>query len=185
MLQIIIPAPKNYISIRKRICSELENKSVNLEVVEGGTERQYSIWNGIKVLNTGVELVAVHDAARPFVKEELIVNCFKTADEFGGAVLGVPVKDTIKEVKGYLEIKSTPERDSLWQAQTPQVFTKDLIVEAYRSALKEDFLGTDDASLVERIDGRVKMVMGDFENLKITYPVDLKMAEIIAEGWNA
>lgn len=185
MLQIIIPAPKNYISICKRICSELENKSVNLEVVEGGTERQYSIWNGIKVLNTGVELVAVHDAARPFVKEELIVNCFKTADEFGGAVLGVPVKDTIKEVKGYLEIKSTPERDSLWQAQTPQVFTKDLIVEAYRSALKEDFLGTDDASLVERIDGRVKMVMGDFENLKITYPVDLKMAEIIAEGWNA
>ncbi|MBR9918541.1 2-C-methyl-D-erythritol 4-phosphate cytidylyltransferase [bacterium] len=185
MMQIIIPAPKNYISTCKRICSELESRSVSLEVVEGGSERQYSIWNGIKVLNTGVELVAVHDAARPFVKEELIVNCFKTADEFGGAVLGVPVKDTIKEVKGYLEIKSTPERDSLWQAQTPQVFTKDLIVEAYRSALKEDFLGTDDASLVERIDGRVKMVMGDFENLKITYPVDLKMAEIIAEGWNA
>ncbi len=94
--------------------------------------------------------------------------------------LGIPVKDTIKEVKRDLEIRSTPERSSLWQAQTPQVFKRDLIVEAYESALKEGFLGTDDASLVERIDGRVKMVMGDSENLKITYPVDLKMAEFIA-----
>ncbi|MEQ9090075.1 MAG: 2-C-methyl-D-erythritol 4-phosphate cytidylyltransferase [Balneola sp.] len=184
MMQIIIPAPKNYISTCKRICSELENTSVNLEVVEGGTERQYSIWSGIKVLNSDIELVAVHDAARPFAKEEFIVNCFKTADEFGGAVLGTPVKDTIKEVKEDLEVQSTPERGSLWQAQTPQVFIKDLIIEAYKAALKEDFLGTDDASLVERIDGKVKMVLGDFENLKITYPVDLKMAEIIAEGWN-
>lgn len=184
MMQIIIPAPKNYISTCKRICSKLENTSVNLEVVEGGTERQYSIWSGIKVLNSDIELVAVHDAARPFAKEEFIVNCFKTADEFGGAVLGTPVKDTIKEVKEDLEVQSTPERGSLWQAQTPQVFIKDLIIEAYKAALKEDFLGTDDASLVERIDGKVKMVLGDFENLKITYPVDLKMAELIAEGWN-
>lgn len=184
MMQIIIPAPKNYTSTCERICSKLESGSVTLEVVEGGSERQYSIWNGIKVLNSGVELVAVHDAARPFVKEEFITNCFETADEFGGAVLGVPVKDTIKEVKRDLEIRSTPDRSSLWQAQTPQVFKKDMIVEAYKSALKEDFFGTDDASLVERIDGRVKMVMGDSENLKITYPVDLKMAEIIAEGRN-
>lgn len=184
MMQIIIPTPKNYISTCKHICSELESRSVNFEVVEGGAERQYSIWNGIKVLNPGVELVAVHDAARPFVKEELIVNCFETADEFGGAVLGIPVKDTIKEVKEDLEVKNTPERGLIWQAQTPQVFIKDLIIEAYKSALKEDFLGTDDASLVERIDGKVKMVLGDFGNLKITYPVDLKMAEMIAEGWN-
>lgn len=184
MMQIIIPAPKDYISTCKRICSGLESGSVNFEVVEGSTERQYSIWNGIKILNPGVELVAVHDAARPFVKEEFIINCFKTANENGGAVLGTPVKDTIKEVKKDLEIKGTPERSSLWQAQTPQVFKKELIIEAYKSALKEDFLGTDDASLVERIDGKVKMVMGDSENLKITYPVDLKIAEIIAEGWN-
>lgn len=182
MMQIIIPAPKNYISTCKRICSELENRSVSLEVIEGGSERQYSIWNGIKVLNSDIELVAVHDAARPFVKEEFIANCFKIADEFGGAVLGVPVKDTIKEVKRDLEIRSTPKRSSLWQAQTPQVFKKDLIVEAYESALKQDFLGTDDASLVERIGGKVKMVMGEAENLKITYPLDLKMAELIAGG---
>jgi 2-C-methyl-D-erythritol 4-phosphate cytidylyltransferase len=180
MMQIIIPAPKKYISTCEGICSGLEAGVINFEVVEGGSERQYSIWNGLKVLKPEVELVAVHDAARPFVKEEFVSSCFVTADKVGGAVLGIPVKDTIKEVKRDLEIRSTPERSSLWQAQTPQVFKRDLIVEAYESALKEGFLGTDDASLVERIDGRVKMVMGDSENLKITYPVDLKMAEFIA-----
>ncbi|MEQ8577404.1 MAG: 2-C-methyl-D-erythritol 4-phosphate cytidylyltransferase [Balneola sp.] len=184
MMQIIIPAPQKYISTCERICSGLEAGSINFKVVEGGSERQYSIWNGLKVLKSEVELVAVHDAARPFVKEEFVSSCFVTADKVGGAVLGIPVKDTIKEVKRDLEIRSTPERSSLWQAQTPQVFKKDMIVEAYESALKEGFLGTDDASLIERIGGEVKMVMGDSENLKITYPVDLKMAELIAEGWN-
>lgn len=179
MKQIIIPAPKNYISACKRICSELENKSVNLEVVEGGSERQYSIWNGIKVLNSRMELVAVHDAARPFVKEKFIVNCFKAADIFGGAVLGAPVKDTIKKVNHEQVIVETPKRSQLWQAQTPQVFRKEIIVNAYESAIQDNFVGTDDSSLVERIGENIKVVEGGRENLKITFPIDLKIAELI------
>ncbi|XWN37135.1 MAG: 2-C-methyl-D-erythritol 4-phosphate cytidylyltransferase [Balneola sp.] len=177
--QIIIPVSKKYIETCKQICAGFKPGSVNFNIVEGSTERQYSIRNGLKVLDSEVELVAIHDAARPFVKNKFITHCFEAAEETGAAVLGIPVKDTIKEVQKDLKIKSTPDRSALWQAQTPQVFKKDVISKAYESAFQENFLGTDDASLVERIGIKVKMIMGDSQNLKITYPIDLKIAELM------
>lgn len=150
-----------------------------MRVVEGAEERQYSIANALKVLHMDAQLVAVHDAVRPFVKPAHILKCCELARKSGGAVLGVPAKDTIKMADGNGVITSTPARKNLWQAQTPQVFKKELLLKAYELALAEGFFGTDDASLVERIGGKMQMVEGDRENLKITYPVDLKIAELI------
>lgn len=178
LTEVIIATSKDHIP---DIYSMLERISgdVILKVVEGGSERQFSIYNALKEISEETTLVAVHDAVRPFIRPALIIECCNKAKEFGGAVLGVPAKDTIKQVNEKNVIKATPDRSFLWQAQTPQVFQKELLIKAYESALKENFIGTDDASLVERIGGKVQMVEGDRENLKITYPVDLKIAELI------
>ncbi|WP_421772882.1 2-C-methyl-D-erythritol 4-phosphate cytidylyltransferase [Gracilimonas sp.] len=176
--QIIIATSKNYIPTIKSMFEKLAT-DIQLNVVEGGSERQFSIYNALKLVSAECELVAVHDAVRPFVRRQLIEECCEYALSVGGAVLGVPAKDTIKKVDADKVIKSTPDRSVLWQAQTPQVFQKGLLVKAYESALEESFIGTDDASLVERIGGTIQMVEGDRENLKITYPVDLKVAELI------
>lgn len=181
--QIIIPTAKDYIDRCKELCSDLESEYISFEVIEGGSERQYSIWNALKILHNSIELVAVHDAARPFLRQDYILRCFEVANEAGAAVLGVPVKDTIKRTDEVGSVEETPNRKYLWQAQTPQVFRKDLILEAYKSASANCYLGTDDSSLVERIGAKVKMIEGDSENLKITYPLDLKVAELIAKGW--
>lgn len=178
LTEVIIATSKDHIpdihSMFKRIPGD-----VILKVVEGGSERQFSIYNALREISEEATLVAVHDAVRPFIRPALIIECCNMAKEFGGAVLGVPAKDTIKQVNEENVIKATPDRSFLWQAQTPQVFQKELLIRAYESALKENFIGTDDASLVERIGGKVQMVEGDRENLKITYPVDLKIAELI------
>ncbi|MBO6585267.1 MAG: 2-C-methyl-D-erythritol 4-phosphate cytidylyltransferase [Gracilimonas sp.] len=176
--QIIIATSKSYIPAIKSMFEQLST-DIQLDVVEGGTERQFSIYNALKLVFAECELVAVHDAVRPFVRKQLIEECCEVASNIGGAVLGVPAKDTIKKVDAVKLIESTPDRSVLWQAQTPQVFQKELLVKAYESALDENFIGTDDASLVERIGGAIQMVEGDRENLKITYPVDLKVAELI------
>ena len=128
-----------------------------------------------------IELVAVHDAVRPFVSVENILQCISVAEQVGGAVLGVPAKDTIKKVNSEGVIVETPKRAQLWQAQTPQIFQKALLGKAYDIAIKEGFFGTDDSSLVEHIGGKVKMVEGDRSNLKITYPIDLKIAELLIQ----
>lgn len=178
VVQIIVATSKSYISEIESIFDQIP-ATLNMQVVEGGKERQFSIYNALRLVSQNSELVAVHDAVRPFIRKKLIEECCSIAAKVGGAVLGVPAKDTIKKVDKDKIIESTPNRSFLWQAQTPQVFQKDLLVKAYESALEEDFIGTDDASLVERIGGVIQMVEGDRENLKITYPVDLKIAELI------
>ena len=133
--QVIIPTAKDYIDRCIEMCSDLESEHIAFEVVEGGSERQHSIWNGLKSLHEDIELVAVHDAARPFLKQDYILRCFEVANESGAAVLGVPAKDTIKRTDEVGSVEETPDRNYLWQAQTPQVFKRDLILEAYESAL--------------------------------------------------
>jgi 2-C-methyl-D-erythritol 4-phosphate cytidylyltransferase len=177
--QVIVATSKDYLDDCQKIFDKLKGTGVFFLAIEGGTERQYSIQNALNKLDENIELVAIHDAVRPFVHVNHIRNCFKEAAEFGGAVLGVPAKDTIKKVNSEYVVEETPDRSLLWQAQTPQVFKKDLIRKAYTSAITNNFLGTDDASLVERIGGKVKMVEGDRGNFKITYPLDLKVAELI------
>ena len=179
LAQVIIATSKEWFAEVEKTLQSFEVEGVAFNLVEGGAERQFSIHNALGSLQPDIELVAVHDAVRPFISVELINKCCSKAMELGGAIIAVPAKDTIKQVNEAGEIQNTPERKKLWQAQTPQVFRKELLVEAYSKAIEENFVGTDDSSLVERTGGSVGVVEGDRENLKITYPIDLKIAELI------
>jgi 2-C-methyl-D-erythritol 4-phosphate cytidylyltransferase len=176
--QIIIATSKSYMDEIRDVFSDFPD-NIDLRIVEGGSERQYSINNALKEVLSDIPLVAIHDAVRPFIRPELIEDCCAVAEKEGGAILAVPAKDTIKRVSKEKVIVETPDRSALWQAQTPQVFKKELLFKAYQSAIDDGFVGTDDASLVERIGEKVMIVSGDRENLKITYPVDLKIAEFM------
>lgn len=178
--QIIIPASKAYVGRIREILKPKLPDTIALHVIEGGTERQFSIEKALRVIK-GAGLVIIHDAVRPFIKKSHIQSCCEAAADQGGAVLGVPVKDTIKKVDSRFFVDHTPERKTLWQVQTPQVFQAEIILEAYRQAKIDHFIGTDDASLVERLGQTVKMVRGDYQNIKITYPLDLKLAQLLLE----
>ncbi len=146
------------------------------QVVPGGAERQDSVRLGLEACDGGEnDLVVIHDGVRPFCPSPLIAPLLEAAAGVGASLLGVPVKDTIKEVEEGM-VKGSPDRSRLWQAQTPQVFRLGLIREAHRRALEEGFRGTDDASLVERLGLPVAMLEGSYRNIKITTPEDLEMA---------
>ncbi|MBT2725521.1 2-C-methyl-D-erythritol 4-phosphate cytidylyltransferase [Bacillus sp. ISL-75] len=152
-------------------------KVINL--VPGGNERQDSIYNALKSVETD-GIILVHDAARPFILKEHIHRLTEMAEETGAAILGVPAKDTMKKINDGVVVE-TVERSSLWAVQTPQAFRILLLKEAYEKAEKDHFLGTDDASLVERLPYPVEVVEGDYDNIKLTTPEDLFFAEAIIE----
>ncbi len=152
------------------------------ELVAGGATRQISVYNGIQALPEDVDFVIVHDGVRPFVTDEIIFECLETAAEYGAAVAAVPVKETIKVANEESFIVGTPVREKLWTVQTPQVFRKSLLVEAYQAAQAQQIIATDDASLVEQLGHPVKLVPGSYSNLKITTPEDLFIAEILVEN---
>jgi 2-C-methyl-D-erythritol 4-phosphate cytidylyltransferase len=152
-------------------------------IVAGGAERQHSVLNGLNAMQ-GVEpddLVLIHDGVRPFVTADIIKKAAETAHEFGGAVVAVPVKDTVKVARSGV-IAETPPREQLWLAQTPQAFRFGLIHAAHLRAQAEGFLGTDDASLLEREGWPLRVVMGDYRNIKITTPEDMALAEAFLKG---
>ncbi|MBS4193387.1 2-C-methyl-D-erythritol 4-phosphate cytidylyltransferase [Bacillus sp. FJAT-49705] len=145
--------------------------------VSGGKERQHSIYNALK--QVGQEgIILVHDAARPFLDKNLLRSLIEAAKTSGAAILGVPVKDTVKKATGNF-VAETVERTSLWAVQTPQAFRFSILFEAYRKAEEDNFLGTDDASLVERLGKDVVIVEGSYDNIKLTTPEDLYFAEAI------
>lgn len=148
------------------------------ECTTGGSTRQESVINGVRKISKDTELVAVHDGARPLVKPEHIEKVIKDASVFGGATLGVPVKDTIKTVEGGL-ITDTPPRKYLYITQTPQIFKRKLYFEGIDFALEHGLDFTDDCQLVEAIGGKVAMTVGDYTNIKITTPEDIAIAEIL------
>ena len=144
----------------------------------GGATRQESVINGVKQISKEAQLVAVHDGARPLVKPEHIEKVIKDASVFGGATLGVPVKDTIKTVNDGL-ISDTPPRKFLYITKTPQIFKRQLYFEGIDFALEHGLDFTDDCQLVEAIGGKVAMTIGDYTNIKITTPEDIKLAEVL------
>jgi len=152
-------------------------------VVAGGAERQHSVLNGLRAMEeAGAEdLVLIHDGVRPFVPAELLQRAAGAADEFGGAVVAVPVKDTVKVARDGI-ITATPPREELWLAQTPQAFRYGLIRSAHEAAAAEGFLGTDDASLLERQGWPLQIVAGDYRNIKITTPEDMLLAQAFLRG---
>lgn len=151
----------------------------NIKVALGGKERQNSVYNGLKEVNEKCEIVLIHDGARPFVTNEIIEKSIECAKECNGAIVGVPVKDTIKVVSKNNEVCNTPNRSTLWSIQTPQVFNYLLIIKAHEKAKYDKYYGTDDSMLMEYLGYNVKVVEGSYNNIKITTPEDLKIAEEI------
>ena len=149
--------------------------------VAGGGERQYSIANALEVMRPETEIVLVHDAARPLIQAQEIRQVIAAARYHKAAGVAVPVKDTIKEVNTQQFAVATPPRQMLWAMQTPQAFDGALLRRAYSQAAVEGFLGTDDASLVERLGIQVKLVCGSYSNIKITNPEDMVIAKALLE----
>lgn len=176
--QVIIATSEAYVDKAQNMLANILPNSVEGRCLEGGETRQDSIFKALNKVST-VDLVIVHDAVRPFVKLQYVEECCSQAARYGAAVLGVPAKDTIKRIDEDNVVQETPPRKYLWQTQTPQVFQRSLLHEAYESARKENYIGTDDSSLVERLGEKVKMVQGDRSNFKITYPLDLQLAELL------
>ena len=156
------------------------------ELVSGGKRRQDSVYNGIKATSKKCDLILIHDAGRPFIKEEDVSAVVKKAQKSMAAILAVPVKGTIKQVtrsKGQkvtreIYVKKTLDRKLLWEIQTPQVFAKGLIVRAYKKFNRLNV--TDDAALVEKLKSKIAIVHGSYNNIKITTPDDLGIAKILS-----
>ena len=151
-------------------------------IVAGGDERQKSVFKGLMEVSSRTDIVLIHDGARPFVSEESIINSITSAEEFGGSVVAVPVKDTIKMADSQGIISQTIDRNILWSVQTPQTFKYSLIINAHNKALEDNFSGTDDSILLERLGYKLKLVMGGYDNIKITTKEDLLIAEAIVKA---
>lgn len=149
-------------------------------VVSGGKSRQESVGMGLNALGKDVKLAAVHDGARPLITWQLIDCCIRAANTYGAAAPAIPVKDTIKTVEGGIVV-NTPERAKLRAVQTPQVFDIDLLKGALLKAYQDGAEVTDDCSAVERLGMKIKIVEGDEKNLKVTTPMDLKIAQMLLE----
>lgn len=157
-----------------------------VEIVPGGRERQNSVMNGLNAMRLHADdddVVLIHDGVRPLISPRLVRESIDVARNNDGALVAVPAKDTIKTVRDGIVIDTLP-REMLWQAQTPQSFRFSTIFVAHRSAEQEGFAGTDDASLVERRGGVVRIVRGDYKNIKITTPEDLVLATAFLAGEN-
>ncbi len=173
----------------KALSDEIKSLDIRkiVKIVRGGKRRQDSVLNGILAAEDKTDMVLIHDSARPFITQKMIFLVLKEANKTQAVIVGVPVKPTIKEVQGAggrgqgaIFVKRTLDREKLWEIQTPQVFKKSLILRAYKES--GDINVTDDASLVERLGIKVKLVMGSYFNIKITTPEDLILAEAIAKS---
>jgi 2-C-methyl-D-erythritol 4-phosphate cytidylyltransferase len=151
-------------------------------LVVGGKERQDSVLHGLEKIAADSGVVLVHDGVRPFVTPEMIRETTELARRGESVAVGVPLKDTVKEVDDKGIVRRTLERSKLWAVQTPQAFPVKVLQRAYEEACKHNSYGTDDAMLVERAGGKVRIIMGCYENIKITTPEDLLLAEEILKG---
>lgn len=176
--EIILVVPEDYMGhCSQAIVDKFDFEKVK-KLVGGGKERQDSVYTGLKACPAGTSVVAIHDAVRPLVSVEKISESIRLCEKKKAVILAVPPKDTIKRGEGGSVI-STLDRDKLWLSQTPQVFEYGLILDAYQKAGEDEFIGTDDSILVERLGHEVAIVQGDYENIKITTAEDLGIAEML------
>jgi len=148
------------------------------KVIPGGNQRQDSVYNGLRHIDGKPNIVLIHDGVRPLVGREKVKEAIYALGGYDGVILGVPVKDTIKQVEDDM-VSNTLRRDTLRAIQTPQVFLHDSLMGAYETAMEKKIYGTDDAALVERTGGKVKVIMGSYTNIKITTPEDIPLAEFL------
>ena len=178
---VIVTSEDNIAYVKDEIAAPFKKVK---DVIAGGSERQYSVFNGLSALDKACKTVLIHDGVRPFITHECIKRIISATEKHGCCVLGMPVKDTIKicSPEGYVD--TTPDRSLLWQAQTPQAFKYDIIINAHKQAQADGFLGTDDSMLTERLGYKTLMVEGSYENIKITTPEDMDMGAKILEKNN-
>ncbi len=153
------------------------------QIIPGGKHRQDSVKNGIDYLSKDTDIVVIHDGVRPFVTIEMIEESIQYGGRFGAVVFGVPVKDTVKMIDKDRIVVKTLDRESTWLIQTPQTFHVNIIRRAYQKAQEDGFLGTDDASLVERLGIKIHVLPGSNMNLKITTPEDLALADFFLRNY--
>lgn len=174
--EVIVPSTGPY---REQILAAIASALPKAKgrVVDGGSERMFSVWNALRMVSPDSDLVAVHDAVRPFVSEKTIRDVIRTAEAQGAALPGLPVSDTLKKAGPDTRIRSTVDRNHVFTVQTPQVFRRDILMASYKKAINSDVFGTDESSLVEMAGFPVYLVEGNAENVKLTYPQDLILAE--------
>ena len=175
--EIVIVTREDLIIPITNLCKDMPKVTA---VVVGGKSRQESVNLGLNSLSKKVKLAAVHDGARPLITWQVIDRTVRAANTYGAAAPAIPVKDTIKVVEGFV-VKNTPNRDTLRAIQTPQVFDFDMLRGALKKAELDGAQVTDDCSAVERLGLTVKIVEGDERNIKVTTPMDLKIAELLLE----
>lgn len=173
--EIVVVTREDLIEKITALCAGFEKVRA---VVKGGNDRTESVQAGLNTLSKGIQLVAVHDGARPLITDAVIDRTVRAAHTYGAAAPAIPVKDTIKIAAGGL-VKTTPDRSALRAVQTPQVFDFDLLRAALKKAKQTGAAITDDCSAVELLGMSVKLVEGDEHNIKVTTPMDLKIAEML------
>lgn len=178
---VIVVEPGREAEVRAEILDRYDFPK-KWQVVAGGAVRQESVANGLACIPVEIDVVAVHDGVRPFVTPQQIAESVEVAQREGAAIVAAPIKETIKRV-GSGAVVATVDRHDLWGAKTPQCFRRALLVEAMEFARREGFIGTDEASLVERLGRTVRIIAGDDRNIKITTPEDLIFAEAIWKEW--
>ncbi|MDP6685437.1 MAG: 2-C-methyl-D-erythritol 4-phosphate cytidylyltransferase [Candidatus Omnitrophota bacterium] len=175
--EIIVAVSKKHINkVEIDVIKKFRIKKVKL--VSGGRERKHSVYNALCKVSDDVDYILVHDGARPNITKDLIDSSLKAAQDFGASVVCVPVKATLKYAGKNRNIKYTPKRENFWEAQTPQVFRKDLIVKAYKKYRNKNKI-TDDAMLVELMGVKPKVVLGSYNNIKVTTKEDLELLKIL------
>jgi len=173
-IYLIVP-PDQLTMVQKDIVEKYHFKKVH-KLVRGGKMRQQSVWNGLQAIRSECSIVVVHDGVRPFIRCRLIEKSIEEARKNGAAVVGVTAKDTVKRVSKGSKVVTLP-REEIWLAQTPQSFRFPLLMKAYQKAQHDNFVSTDDASLVEYLDHPITLIKGEYANIKITTPEDLALAQ--------
>jgi len=166
---------------QKKIISLLDLKN-HINLVHGGDKRQDSVYNGLKAITKNTETVVIHDGVRPFIQPEDLKECILVSKKYGACILGTPASDTLKRVNKSDIIETTLSRENIWLAETPQAFKYDLILNAHETARRDGYVGTDDASLVERMGKDVKIINGGRFNIKITKKEDLVIAKAMFDA---
>jgi len=177
--QIILVIPQDDFNFCQKNILQPAGLSGRIILVAGGERRQDSVFNGLKAVDSGCSIVVIHDGVRPFLQNDQLIACIEGARESGACIMGVPANETLKQVNAADHIIQTLKRDDVWLAQTPQAFRYDLIRKAHESACVEGYSATDDASLVERLGGTVKIITGSRHNIKITIQEDFETAQNI------
>ncbi|GAB1402154.1 2-C-methyl-D-erythritol 4-phosphate cytidylyltransferase [Elusimicrobiota bacterium] len=171
-VQVVLVVPKD------KLQSMLKYKKLyGIDIVCGGKERFDSVKNGLNIVKDDISLVAVHDAARPLITEKIIKDVVESAEKFGGAIAAVASKDSVKFSKSGTRITKSLDRKTIWNAQTPQIFKKDILKKAYSKKISKST--TDDAQLVDKIGIKSALVFASYENFKITEQTDFLLAEVI------